>query len=245
MAPRSLALLALLAGLVLSASGQTCSTNGTLSVTGSGSSTAAPDVGKVFGSVTSTKPTAAAAREEAAVAAEQVMTQVGALPGMSEDDITTASVSLQPQYSWNNTTQTSEITGYTFTQSLEIKVANLTNDLLGQVIDTAVQAGGDNMRIDSVQVELSPALQQEKINEARKAAVASAQNAASVLSQAAGLTLGSIKSLSESAPIVPVPYTTQFADGASPMPAAAPTPTPISVGTTDVTTTVTLEYQIC
>lgn len=156
-------------------------------------------------------------------AAEQVMTQVGALPGMSEDDITTASVSLQPQYSWNNTTQTSEITGYTFTQSLEvcvlggvgggvggstacgghpciclslppdgavcatqhaavlptllvttevataqapngqpahscqnpslqIKVANLTNDLLGQVIDTAVQAGGDNMRIDSVQV---------------------------------------------------------------------------------------------
>lgn len=155
MAPRSLALLALLAGLVLSASGQTCSTNGTLSVTGSvrqapcaghahpraprsqaspppeppvpssqGSSTAAPDVGKVrpgsallaqrlapwpllnagprsalpalhsqgqrplgcsswaacptpdvgcppslqvFGSVTSTKPTAAAAREEAAV----------------------------------------------------------------------------------------------------------------------------------------------------------------------------------
>lgn len=196
-----------------------------------GSATAQPDVGKVFLSVAATKPSAAAAREEAALvssrrcprpassrclrallpkqagfgymlqltrslrcatfqATEAVVAQVSALPGMSEDDITTLSVTLQPQYTWSDITQTSNITGYSFTQSLQVgcsagtaqrqrptccqaargtwnaaprahrtpwhwlqvKVANLTNDLLGSVIDTAVAAGGDNIRIDSIQV---------------------------------------------------------------------------------------------
>ena len=44
---------------------------------------------------------------------------------------------------------TTHVPGY---DCLQVKVYNITNDVLGSVIDTAVQAGGNLVQIDTIQV---------------------------------------------------------------------------------------------
>lgn len=48
--------------------------------------------------------------------------------------------------------------GYQFTNGIQITVNGLTGDLLANVTDTAVRAGGDNVSIDSIDVSLLPNL---------------------------------------------------------------------------------------
>jgi uncharacterized protein YggE len=76
---------------------------------------------------------------------------VDALDGVSRQDITTLDVSVQPQMVYDNDKGTQNITGYQFVQRLQVKVLNLTNDVLGAVFDAAVQAGGDNLQIEAIQ----------------------------------------------------------------------------------------------
>lgn len=79
------------------------------------------------------------------------------IQGIQPDNVTTTSVSVQPKYSSSNDGVRS-IEGYTFTNSLSIDISNISNDLLSQVLDTAVRAGGDSLTINSVDFSLSPAL---------------------------------------------------------------------------------------
>lgn len=242
-----LARLLLVSLCVATVMGNTCTKaqEGTLSVTGAGSTEAQPDVAKVFLSVKSTKPQATDAREEAATVATAVVEAIAAVQGVSRDDITTLDVSVQPEVQYNPS-GTSKITGYTFVQRLQAKVLNLTNDVLGAVIDAAVQAGGNNVNIDSIQAELSPGLQKEATNTARVEAVDNALLAAGVLAKAGGVTLGSIKTFADSGASIPSPYTSMPASYAkNSAGGAAMESTPVNVGSTDVTASVTMTFAIC
>ena len=84
---------------------------------------------------------------------------------------------MQPKFtSDDNGLQT--IQGYTYINSLSIDIDNLTNDLLAQVLDTAVQTGGNAVSIDSVTFELSPLLADNLTIQAEASAVRDAQNQA-------------------------------------------------------------------
>lgn len=84
---------------------------------------------------------------------------------------------MQPKFtSDDNGVQT--VQGYTYVNSLSIDIDNLTNDLLAQVLDTAVQTGGNAVSIDSVTFELSPLLADNLTIQAEASAVSDARNQA-------------------------------------------------------------------
>lgn len=218
---------------------------GTLSVTGTGTTEVQPDIAKVLLNVQSTKESAKLARDEAAEVAAAVIAAVGAVGGVNGGDITTLDVSVHPQHTWDNVRNVQLITGYTFSQRIQVKVLNLSNDVVGAVIDSAVQAGGDNLMVDTIQMELSPEVRLQATNAARVEAVESAQAAAQVLAQAAGVTLGAIKSFSDVGSGGPSPYMPMPAAFGKAMMAADAVATPVNIGTTSVTATVAMQLAIC
>ncbi|GAB4816005.1 hypothetical protein N2152v2_003051 [Parachlorella kessleri] len=198
---------------------------------------------QVLLNVHSTKPSAKEAREEAATVAASVLSAVGSVNGISSSDVTTLDVSVHPQINWGEGGQQT-IVGYQFNQRLQVKVQNLSNDALGAVVDAAVLAGGNNLSIDTIQAELSPALARQAQNTARAEAVEDGRAAAEVIAQAAGVRLGEILTCTEGS----------YSSGPGPMPAAfgrgkvmaaeAYTGTPVNVGPTTTTTSVVMEFFI-
>jgi len=173
--------------------------------------------------VQTTKPTADEARIAAATATNATLAALQAINGISPTDITTTSISLQPNYVWDQGTQANKLTGYVFTQTLQVTVNNMTAELLGSVVDTAVKTGG---------------------NDARKQAVANALSTASVLAQAAGVTMGPITSIADqTSATTPVPLPMQT--GAAEKPVGANVSTPVSVGTQEVQASVGLVLALC
>lgn len=107
----------------------------------------------------------------------------------------------------------------------------LSNELLGQVVDAAVAAGGNDLRINSVSTGLSRATLRRAQSEARVAAVRDALTVARELAEAAGQALGPVLSLTDGvAGEHPVPTPRMFAAHA-----AAGAPTPVVVSETSVT----------
>ncbi|DBB04728.1 TPA: hypothetical protein ACH3X3_010031 [Trebouxia sp. C0006] len=64
-------------------------------------------------------------------------------------DVQNTVLTLTPQTVYDKTNQ-QNITGYQFTNGIQVTVNGLTGDLLANVTDTAVQAGGDDVSIDSI-----------------------------------------------------------------------------------------------
>lgn len=237
---QKLLLLFIVVGTVM---GNVCNrdNSGTLAVTGIGYSDAQPDVAKIYLNVQSVKKSATDARKTAASATTDVTTAIGAVPGMSEDSVTTLDVSVQPQYNYPRDGGEPTINGYLFSQRLQVKVVNLTNEMLSAVIDAAVLAGGDNLNIDNIQTELSSALRHEATNSARVEAVVNAMSTAEILAQAAGVTLGQIVSLVDgstapSPPPVPMGFDTAM---------AAKESTPINIGSSEVSSSVSITFTTC
>lgn len=194
--------------------------------------------------VQTTKPTADEARIAAATATNATLAALQAINGISPTDITTTSISLQPNYVWDQGTQANKLTGYVFTQTLQVTVNNMTAELLGSVVDTAVKTGGNDLQVSSVDTSLSPSQELAVANEARKQAVANALSTASVLAQAAGVTMGPITSIADqTSATTPVPLPMQT--GAAEKPVGANVSTPVSVGTQEVQASVGLVLALC
>jgi len=156
--------------------------------------------------------------------------------GVEEKYIKTTSYNLQPNYDW--TTGRQRITGYTLAVRLSVKTKNL--DKINQVIDTATNAGanqiyGLNLTIDEEKLK---ALQKQ----ARELAIKEAKNKAEELARPAGISLGKIINVSENltTPWEPRPiYNLEKAPTAS-----GGEPTQIQAGETEVRVSITLSYEI-
>ncbi len=166
--------------------------------------------------------------------ANQAMTQI--TDAFTKDDVApadlhTTGMSVQPQYDQKGT-----ITGYNVSESLTVELHGL--DTAGKKISDAVNAGGNAVRVDTVQLDLnnqSPKL----LAAARAKAVADAKARASQYAQAAGRGLGPVLKITETSASVPF----------RPLPAvgamfAANTAVPISAGTQKVTDEVTVVFQL-
>ena len=208
---------------------------GGIAVTGRGEVTAVPDIAIVNLGVQAQAPIVAEAQTQASVAMDHVLAALRA-SGVADEDIRTTGFTIFQQTRWEPVRQESQVPGYVVTNSVEVTMRQI--DDAGDILDAAVAAGGDFIRVHGISFELEDPT--PYLTEARSAAVADGRSKAQQLAQLAGVTLGSPTYISEtsSAPII-------FRSVDMALPGTAPVPaTPIQPGETIVTVSIQLVYAI-
>jgi uncharacterized protein YggE len=206
----------------------------TIAVSGSGRAFLTPDIAYInIGVHTESKDAAQAVDENSTQSAAVIAALKEA--GVADKDIQTTNFSIYPQQQFDQGQPTGEIT-YVVDNSVYVTVRNL--DGIGDLLDTAVAAGANSINGISFDVQDRTAA----LSDAREAAVSDAAAQAQELSQAAGVELGAIQSISVmggSNPPVPVFQ----ARGAGGMAEAAAS-VPVSTGQMVVTVEVNVVYAI-
>ena len=198
---------------------------GTLSVLGTGSVTTTPDTARLSAGMTTQGSTASEAIDANAKAMAKVI-QALKDAGIASKDLQTEFVSVNPRY--DDAGQA--ITGYSASNSVTAVVRGLSD--VGDVIDAAVAAGANNVSGPSLAREDQDKLYRDALEDA----VANARQKATALANAAGVSLGKIRSLSESPQSVgPLVYGAALAKDAG---------TPIEPGTTEITASVRVVFAI-
>lgn len=170
-----------------------------LEVSAEGTSTRVPDVAVIQAGVV----TQAASASAALSANGQRMAGVLAAlrkAGVAERDIQTASLSLNPQYRYEDN-KPPILTGYQASNQVSVRFRDIARS--GAILDALVAEGANNISGPNLMVDKPEAA----LDEARAAAVAKARARASLYAQAAGLKVDRILAISESGavPMPPMP----------------------------------------
>ena len=161
-----------------------------LSVSGSGEAFLAPDIAYVYIGVHTEDATAADAVTENTAQTEQLMQAIQDF-GIDPKDIRTTNFSIYPMDRFDPSTgMPSGEKVYAVDNTVYVTVREL--DRLGDLLDTAVQAGANT--VNSVQFDVAD--KDEALKQARAEAVKDAESQAQSLAEAAGLSLGEIRSIS-------------------------------------------------
>jgi hypothetical protein len=168
----------------------------TISLSGSGSSSAKADLSKVIlGVITEDSDASDATSENAELMNSVIEAILG--QGITEEDIKTVTYSVNPRYDW----ETRQTTGYVVTNLIQIEIQDL--DIVGAVIDSATEAGANS--VQGVTFNLSDGKAQELKMEAYQAALEDARSKADVIANTLGLEITGVHSVTESSysPITP------------------------------------------
>jgi uncharacterized protein YggE len=203
----------------------------TLTVTGSGKAFLTPDIANISIGVHSENEDAAAAVASNNEQTQQVM---AALDGFQIDpkDIQTTNFSIFPRQDYDTEGKPTTIT---FVVDNTVYVTLRDIEQVGEVLDSAVQAGANS--ISGIQFDVED--KNAALSEARQAAVADAQLQAEELADAAGVELGAIQSITTYSSPIPVPmprFAVQMESAAAEV--------PISPGELTLTVEVNIVYQI-
>lgn len=202
-----------------------------VSVSGRGEVQVPSDVGYINMGVAVTARTVAEARDQAADAAQAVITSAKQ-NGVDEKDIKTMNLNISPQYNYPGNGGQPTITGYTVTNIVDVKVKDL--DTFSKIIDDATKAGGDNVRVNGIRFDVDD--NAAALEQAREAAMADAKKKADQLAKLGDVTLGKPIAISEVRSTNPP---AAMRDGAYIAEAAASTPIQPGTGTVVVELTVT------
>ncbi len=219
-----------------------------ITVEGDGKVTVKPDIARISLSVATTGKTVKQVTEEGNSSMNAVIAAMKAL-GIKDADIKTSSYNLYPEY--NYTRQPSfldqedvpekaepRIVGYKLSQSLEVKVRDLT--ITDKVVDDATTAGANQVGSLTFDVDdLAPVKA-----EARKLAFDKAKDKASQMAGAAGVNLGRVVTFSEG---YSGGYMTQYARNFAVSEISmmdSPAASGIESGSMDVTVNVSVTYEI-
>ncbi|WP_333815073.1 SIMPL domain-containing protein [Tabrizicola sp.] len=163
--------------------------NRSISVTGTGTVEAAPDMATLMIGVTTQGKTAAEALAENSKATEAVIARLTA-SGVAARDMQTSNLSINPNWTgYDSSTPT--ISGYVASNMLTVRVRAL--DSTGAVLDAAVADGANTLN----GMTFGLADPEPAYKDARKEAVADARAKAELLATAAGVKLGKILSISD------------------------------------------------
>jgi uncharacterized protein len=201
-------------------------TPASVQATGSATINVQPDQAQLTVSVTTQGTTASAAGQQNATQTVIVTQAVTSLVGAS-GSIQTVSYSVYPRYGTG--TQSSNIVGYSATNSFQVTLTNLT--LIGSVIDAANQAGATSVGNLTLGLQNPEPSLQQALAAASKQALANAGAIASGL----GRTTGAVLSAQQSSAYTPVVALV----GAAPS-----TTTPVQTGPVSVSATVTVTVQL-
>lgn len=209
----------------------------TVSVTGTGSVEAAPDLAVVVMGVQTDA-------ETASEALTQNNTQMDGLiaalreAGIAQADIRTQTLQLYPRYETPPTprageeTVQSRLVGYTAVNTVQVRVREL--DSLGDLLDQAVEAGSN--QISNIYFDLQNPVAQ--MDQAREAAMQDATRKAQQLAELANAELGPVISIQESSR-VPLPFQRDAV-----MMEQAASSVPISPGQQTLTADVSVTWEL-
>ena len=213
----------------------TGSGNSGIVVSGSGRATSSPDLATLNLGVEATDTTVSEARTSAATSLTAIIAAIKE-DGVEETDIQTGRYSIQPRYTGREVTRCIEaessntengqegtttepveqecfqeyqsvITGYQVSNTISVKVRDL--DTVDDVIDGAVEAGGDSIRFNGLSFSLEDTSELE--SQARTAAVADLKAKASELATLSGVLLEDLVYLTEVGSTPPELYRPEFA----------------------------------
>ncbi|MDD5148747.1 MAG: SIMPL domain-containing protein, partial [Candidatus ainarchaeum sp.] len=210
-----------------------------ISVAGTVTKTIAPDEATIALSVETLDKSASKSQSDNAEAAAKVI-QAIKNAGIPESQIKTTGYSLNEEFQWNDTLKKSESVGYRTRNSIQVKMTDLSKT--GSIIDVAAAAGANS--VDSVYFSLSNAKEAEAKVAALKDASANAKQKAESIAEGLGIAIGNVYSASENSSVnMPYYYRTSM-DSAGAMPSAAKETTPIIAGDIELTSTVTVQFEI-
>jgi uncharacterized protein YggE len=204
----------------------------TITVTGSGMITLTPDIAYIYIGVQTNDASATVAMEQNNTQAQAVIAAIKAF-GVEAKDIQTTNFSIyaQPIYDANY----NEI-GTTYAVSNTVYVTMRDLGKVGDLLDAAVQSGANTINSISFDVADKTAA----VSQARLAAVEDARRQADELTAATDVSLGEVQSISyyDSNP-TPIYYDLRAASDA-----AGAGSVPVQSGSMQVTTTVTIVYEL-
>jgi len=204
-------------------------------VTGEGKTIVKPDIVLLSLGVEAEAKTVAQAQQDAAEAMDGVMKALKA-NGVAEKDMQTQRFSIDMVRKWDDDEQRYITLGYQVTNIVVAKIRQI--DKAGTVIDAVAEAGGDLTRINGISFSIDDPTPYYK--EARAKAIDDAMAKAEQMADSAGIKLGKLSYISESAPASPVVVRDYLfkAEG------AAPSTTSISAGELEIQVTVQMVYTI-
>jgi uncharacterized protein YggE len=209
-------------------------------VTGKGEVTITPDLALLVVGVEARENTVAEAQAKASVAMNDLMTALRN-SGIEENDIQTRYFRIDQRTRWDNIKDEEIITGYEVTNTVTVKIRDIDN--AGSIVDVAVEAGGDYIRISSFTFTMEDPT--EYYDEAREKASEDAKDKAEKLAKQNNVRLGEPTFISESSYSSSGYRVTTY--GLDSMAIPAPTiniPTSVSPGELDVILTIQVAYSI-
>lgn len=158
--------------------------------------------------------------------------------GVEAKDIQTTGYNLSPDYKYDETTQRSYITGYTLTQTVTVKMRDLSKvaSIIGGLTPLGVnQIGGINFQVDEPDTYLA---------EARAEAFEKARKKAEEIARSSGVLLGRVVNVGEYG--APIPYYAYGKGGAmmEARDASAIAPPTIEPGTQEIIVNVSVTYSL-
>ena len=206
---------------------------GTISVTGQGQVSAAPDLATLRLGTEAIADTVQEARTTSSAATQGMIDALLELE-VAEEDIGTSSIKISTVFDYENQT----VTGYRVSNRLTVRLRDLSS--VGTVIDRVTEAGGDLTRLQGVTfaIEDTDALEEQ----ARAAAVADLSDKAEQLAELLGVEVGPAISIVEGGGEFQ-PLRESF--GLSPAAAYSDSQsTPVLAGDVQVTVTVHAVFEI-
>jgi len=202
-----------------------------LTVTGTGSISAAPDTGRISaGVVTEARGAADAVRTNTA-AVQQVLAALDKA-GIPKKDVQTRGFSVTPVFA-NRTrpNEAPEIVGYRVENTLEVSVQGV--DKVGSVLDRLVAAGANQLG----GISFSLGDPDPSLDEARRRAIADARRKAEIYAAAAGVKLGRVLRIEEESAPRPGPWVPMARMEAS-------APVPVAPGQLELAVTATVTWSL-
>jgi len=200
-------------------------------VIGEGRATAAPDYARIRSGVSTNAKTV----KEASDANAKIMNNlIAALAdaGIAKKDIQTSQFSIEPVYTSPSSNDAPKLSGYRVSNQVNVTIHQISQ--VGDILDRLVKAGAT----DAGNVAFLVSDREKALDQAREAAVADARRKADLYAHAAGVTLGRVAWITESADFQPVlPMTV----GRMSAPAKL---TPIEAGEDTITARVTVGFDI-
>lgn len=202
-----------------------------VAVQGSGSVTAIPDQAHIDTGVTSRADTARQALDANNAAMSRLM---AALKGadVDADDIRTSNFSVSSWYEPYVRNRPRVIAGYQASNQVRVRIRDIAK--LGSILDAVVTAGSN--RVNGVQFSIEKP--QEKLDQARRSAIADARRRAGLYAEAAGAEIGKVLSIDEQGSNLPRPRL-MAADALMKSEAV-----PVSPGTQEITASVSVRFEL-
>jgi hypothetical protein len=209
----------------------------TITISGEGKVTATPDIANVSMGVQTESKTVKDAQTENNDKMNVIIKAIKDL-GVDAKDIKTENYSVYPKYNYNSVNGTSNIVGYTVSQSVSIKIRDL--DKVGSILAKGGELGANTVGGVNFTVDNPDKLK----SEARQKAIDNAKEKAASLFKNLGVQVGRIVSFDEFGASGVMPMYTDKAYG---MGGGAPTAVPapdIQPGSTEITSNVNLTFEI-